>query len=64
MDEQPETTSAVRLRSLVVALGRVQELRHFLAAGTPEHDAAIAMEGRLAEQVRRLEEELHNKGCE
>jgi hypothetical protein len=61
MDEQPETLSAVRLRSLLVALIRVRDLRHFLAAGTPEHDAAIAIEGRLAEQIRRLEEELRNE---
>jgi hypothetical protein len=62
--DQPETMTAVRLRSLLVALRRVQDLRHFLAPGTPEHDAAIAIEGRLAEQIRCLEEELRNERCE
>jgi hypothetical protein len=52
--EQPVTMIAARLRSAVVALKRVSDLRHGLTAGTPEYEAALEMEVRLAEEVRRL----------
>jgi hypothetical protein len=54
--DQPETKTTVRLRGLLVALSRVQDLRHFLSPDTPEHDAAVAMEVRLAEEIRRLKD--------
>jgi hypothetical protein len=53
MDES-ETMIAARLRSALVALKRVAEMRHHLAVGTPEYQAAVETELRLVEEVRRL----------